>query len=53
MSKASQVLTMGGEELYKHHLDDKTSEFAVRLATEEMLEVVKVPTLSPVHASTS
>merc|ERR1719502_183009 len=36
-----EVLTLGGEDLYKHYLDDRLSEFAVRMATEEMLEVVK------------
>jgi hypothetical protein len=35
------VLRLGGEELYRHYLDDRVSGFAVRIATEEMLEVVK------------
>jgi len=36
-----EVLSMGGQELYKHYLDEGLSQFAVRMATEEMLEVVK------------
>jgi len=36
-----EVLASGGEQLYKKYLDDRVSEFAVRMATEEMTEVVK------------
>jgi len=36
-----EVLSSGGNELYRHYLDDRLSGFAVRMATEEMLEVVK------------
>lgn len=35
------LLKDGGEFLYRHYLDERLSEFAVRLASEEMLEVVK------------
>ena len=37
-----QVLELGGKDLYRHHLDHRLSDFAVRIATEEMIEVVKV-----------
>jgi len=36
-----EILSGGGEALYKHYLDDRLSQFAVRMAMEEMLEVVK------------
>eukprot|EP00656_Telonema_subtile_P014146 TRINITY_DN17211_c0_g1_i2.p1 TRINITY_DN17211_c0_g1~~TRINITY_DN17211_c0_g1_i2.p1 ORF type:complete len:471 (+),score=94.20 TRINITY_DN17211_c0_g1_i2:35-1447(+) len=36
-----EILTKGAEQLYDHHLDENTSDFAVRLAMQEMVEVVK------------